>query len=379
MFRHLRLLPALLVFWSVTVAADSPRTNAPSPLATEMAAVEKIRGLKFKHDVAVKTIERGEIPQRVRAEMQRQMPYPVDDYITVLRALQLVDGRTSDLTDKLLALYESQVLAYYDPSKHTYFDIRELPDAVKDSLSPELLKKSVAIHELTHALQDQYFDIGSKDDALRDDWDAQLAYHSVIEGEASLVMISWMFSENGQSLDAVVKNDMLVNAITEGAGADKTIDPTAPRYFVESLKFPYLDGLKFVIAAYQRGGWEELNRVDRNPPRSTREILHPEEYFARSFKSRTFDAGEPPDTLTVEHLGAFHWDFLVGKEHANGWMDDRVTVTCDQRVIADTTWDTAAHANDFREAYVAFLRDRGIEPQSKVEGTIVHVTYGVPQ
>lgn len=369
MFRHLRLLPALLVFWSVTATADSP-------LAKEMAAVEKIRGLKFKHTVVVTTIERAEIPQRVQAEMKRQMPYPVDDYIAVLRSLQLVDGSTRDLTDKMLALYESQVLAYYDPSKHIYFDIRQLPDAVKDSASPEMLKKSVAIHELTHALQDQYFDIGSKDDALREDWDAQLAYHSVIEGEASLVMIGWMLGEAGQPLDAVMKNDMLVNAITESAGADKTIDPTAPRYFVESLKFPYLDGLKFVIAAYQRGGWEELDRVDRNPPRSTREILHPEEYFTHSFKAHAFDATEPPDTLTVEHLGQFHWGFLVGKEHANGWIDDRVIVTCDQNVIADTTWDSAAHANDFRDSYVAFLRDRGIEPQASVDGTKVHVAYG---
>jgi len=370
MFRHFRLLLLLLVFWSVTAAAESP-------LAAEMAAVEKIRGLKFRHTVAVKTIARSEIPERVRAEMRRQMPYPVDDYIAVLRALQLVDGKSSDLTDKLLDLYESQVLAYYDPTKHVYFDVRELPDAVKDAVSPELLKKSVAIHELTHALQDQYFAIGTKDDGLRDDWDGQLAYHSVIEGEASLVMIGWMLGEAGQSLDSVVNNDMLVNAMTEGAAAEKTIDPGAPRYFVESLKFPYLDGLKFVIAAYKRGGWKELDRIDANPPRTTREILHPEEYFARTFTPRAFNGDEPADTLTVEHLGSFHWNFLVGADHARGWVDDRVSVTCDDRVVADTTWDTAEHASAFRDAYVEFLRDRGIEPQVKTDGTSVRVTYGV--
>jgi len=372
MFRHLRFLCCLLVFWSVTAAADSP-------LASEMAAVEKIRGLKFKRSVVVKTIERTEVRGRVQAEMQRQMPYSVDDYITVLRALQLVDGRSDALTNQLLKLYESQVLAYYDPSKHTYFDIRELPDAVKDVVSPEMIRKSVAIHELTHALQDQYFDIGAKDDALRDDWDGQLAYHSVIEGEASLVMIGWMLEESGQSLDAVLKNDMLANAITEGASEEKTIDPSAPRYFVESLKFPYLDGLKFVIAAYKRGGWKELDRIDANPPHSTREILHPEEYFNHVTKSSKFNGVEPPNALTVEHLGAFHWNYLVGAEHAQGWLDDHVTITCDQHVIADTTWDSAAHASDFRDAYVAFLRDRGIEPQSRIDGANVHVTYGVAQ
>ena len=75
-------------------------------------------------------------------------------------------------------------------------------------------------------------------------------------------MIGWMLGQAGQQLESVVKNDMLVNAMTAGAAAEKTIDPTSPRYFVESLKFPYLDGLKFVIAAYKRGGWAELNRIE---------------------------------------------------------------------------------------------------------------------
>ncbi len=372
MFRYLHLLLALVLLPGTLLAAESP-------LAREMASVEKIRGLKFKHDVVVKTIDRREIPDRLRAEMKRQMPYPVEDYIFVLRALQLVDGKTNDLTDQLLALYEAQVLAYYDPTKHVYFDISELPDAAKQMGNADMLKESVAIHELTHALQDQYFNIGKRDDALRDDWDGQLAYHAVIEGEASLVMIGWMLDQAGQPLDAVLKNDLLVGAMTEGAAADKTIDPKAPRYFVESLKFPYLDGLKFVIAAYKRGGWKELDRINANPPHTTREILHPDEYFARTFSPHPFSGAEPPDTLTVEHLGEFHWSFLVGADHVHGWIDDHVTVTCDDEVVADTTWDTRAHADDFRDAYVAFLGDHGVGANSSVNGTNVRVTYGAPR
>jgi len=244
--------------------------------------------------------------------------------------------------------------------------------------SPELLKQSVAIHELTHALQDQHFQIGKRDDDLRRDWDAQMAYHAVIEGEASLVMMGWMLEQAGQPLDAVINSDMLTGALAEGA-AEKTIDPGAPRYFVESLKFPYLDGLKFVIAAYKRGGWKELDKINVNPPRTTREIMHPEEYFARTFTPRSFDGSEAPQSITVEHFGEFHWRFLVGTASTKGWVDDRVTVTCDDRVIAETTWDTAAHANAFRDAYVAFLRHRDIEPGVDSDGVKVRVTYGVVQ
>jgi hypothetical protein len=372
MFR--RLLPAAILFL-LTAAVQA----APSPLAKQMADVERIRGLRFKHDVTVKTIERSDIPERLRAEMRRSMPYSVDDYIGVLRSLQLVDGNSHDLTDKMLALYESQVLAYYDPSTHTYFAVRQLPDSAKSLGNSDVLVQSVAIHELTHALQDQYFDIGRKDDALHDDWDGQLAYHSLIEGEASLVMMAWMVDKAGRSLDDVVKSDLLTNALASGAAAEKSIDPTMPRYFVESLKFPYLDGLRFVIEAYRRGGWKELDRIHAHPPRTTREVLHPEEYFARTFAVRAFDGHEPPNVLTVEHLGEFHWAFLVGAEKARGWVDDRVTVTCDEQVVAETTWDSPARATAFRDAYLAFLHDRGIEARDAVDGSHVRVTYGVQQ
>ena len=57
------------------------------------------------------------------------------------------------------------------------------------------------------------------------------------------------------------------------------IDPGVPRYFVESLKFPYLEGLKLCVEGYRRGGWKMLDKMDANPPRTTREVLHPGDYF----------------------------------------------------------------------------------------------------
>jgi hypothetical protein len=369
MFRRLQNLTIVLLLWTSSALAAS------SHLAKQMADVEKIRGLKFKHDVTVKTIDRAEIPERLRAEMRRSLPYPVDDYIAILRDLQLVDGSTKDLTNKLLDLYEAQVLAYYDPATHTYYEIKQLPDAAKSLGVGDVLTESVAIHELTHALQDQYFDIGRKDDALRNDWDAQLAYHSLIEGEASLVMMAWTLDQAGRSIDDAVKSDLLLNALSSGAAADMTVDKSAPRYFVESLKFPYLDGLRFCIAAYKRGGWAELNRVHAHPPRTTREVLFPDEYFARTFAPRPYTELDPPNALTVEHLGEFHWAFLAGAASARGWVDDRVTVTCDHQVIAETTWESPARAQAFRDAYVRFLRDRGLEPRAELDGAKLRVTY----
>ena len=86
--------------------------------------------------------------------------------------------------------------------------------------------------------------------------------------------------------------------------------------------------------------------------------------------------------LTVEHLGEFHWRFLVGDHDALGWVDDRVTIAqddhCQPTVLVETKWQDEKHARNFRDAYVAFLRKRGLEPLVAAGGgTTVKVAYGV--
>src|SRR5262249_42886106 len=153
---------------------------------------------------------------------------------------------------------------------------------------------------------------------LQSDSDASLAYHALIEGEASMVMMAWLMEKNGQSFDAIAKNDLLTGALTQAAASDQTITPGTPRFFVETLKFPYIDGLKLCIEAYRRGGWKELDRMHARPPLSTREVLRPAEYFARLDRNgpppAPFDerpALDVPRVLSVEHVGQFIWCFLL--------------------------------------------------------------------
>lgn len=367
-----------LVFPFVTSAQPA----APS-LAKEMAAVERIRGLRFLHPVTTKSVARADLPRILRAEMMKSTPYSADDYALILRSLRLVDDDVQDPVGKMITLLQGQVLAFYDPLSHVYYSLDVMPDAMKPLGNAELLESSVVLHELTHALQDQHFDVGTKDYALRTDWDASLAYHALMEGDASLVMMASVIEGMGASFDDMMKNDAMLSMLTNAAAVDKTIDPGAPRYFVESLKFPYIDGLKFVITAYRRGGWKAVDAIYANPPRSTREILHPEEYFARAggpVAPRVAFSGAPPvavpQLLTVEHLGEFHWAFLVGPDAARGWTNDRVTVAqderCDPTVLVETTWESEGRASAFRDAYAAKV------PEARVvqSGTSVRAAYG---
>ncbi|HEX6087259.1 MAG TPA: hypothetical protein VF266_22200 [Thermoanaerobaculia bacterium] len=341
-----------------------------------MKAVEEIRGRKFTGDVKNVTIERADLSKHLQEQMAKTTPYPLDDWGRILRALQLVDIDGKQIVPQLLALYESQVLAFYDPHSHTYYSIKQLPklpDAAKLA-DPKVLEETVMVHELTHALQDQLFQLSKKEQSLMRDTDANMAYHAVLEGEAVLVMVAHMLQKNGVKLDDVVKDDAMLGLITSSVQADQMLDPSTPKYFGEMLKFPYLDGLKFVIAAYRRGGWAELDKVHANPPRSTREVLHPDEYFARSFKAGSFDSSKPKDAIAAEHLGEFHWRFLVG-DAAQGWRNDRAVIYQDGRVEVDTDWDDEARATQFAAAYQSFLTKRGIEAKVTRDGAKVRASY----
>ena len=343
-----------------------------------MKAVEQIRGLRFKHDVRSVTIDRADLTKHLREQMEKTTPYPLDQWGRVLRALQLVDIKNEDILPKLLDLYETQVLAFYDPQSHTYFAIRQMPKLPPEAAKladPEMLRETVMVHELTHALQDQYFNLGERETTLMRDTDANLAYHSVLEGEAVLVMVAHMMGKAGIDFAEVVKDDAMLGMITNAAQADTMIDPATPKYFAETLKFPYLDGLKFAIEAYRRGGWKELDKVHANPPRTTREIFHPEEYFGRTFKPQAFDATKPANAMAVEHMGEFHWRFLVGAANATGWVNDRAVVFNDGRVAIDSKWETPERAAAFADAYRAFLAKRGVEATVTRDGAVVKASY----
>ena len=377
MFSVRILLAALVLTFAAVQAA------APADLSAPMKSVEAIRQLRFRHPVTTVAIDRAELPERLREQVTRSMPYSPQEWEEVLEALVLVERRQADLFEGLLGLYESQVLAYYDPAARTYYSIRQPPPAMTGLPEGMNAEEGVVVHELMHALQDQHFAIGVRDRALRHDADAAMAYHALLEGEASLVMMAHLLQKSGASFEDVARSPLFDGVLASAAGAEIPVGPDTPPYFVEMLKFPYLQGLHFVVTAWRRGGWKELDRIHTDPPRSTREILHPDDYFDRRRPQTAFKvtpAAGVGRTLSVEHLGEFHWGVLVGPENALGWVNDRVTIAqdaaCDTTVLAETRWDSPEAAARFRNAYTNMLESKGIGAYASTSGAQVRVSYG---
>src|SRR2546430_4666936 len=155
------------VFPFVVALTAAAASLSAASLDKSMKDVERLRGVTFTRTVKQRTVEREDLPRLLREQIAKSLPYSVDDYVRILRALQLVDAKTPDVIGKMLDLYQSQVLAFYDPQAHVYYAIAELPEAAKAAGSAEMLQEAIAVHELTHALQDQRFHAGQREQMLR--------------------------------------------------------------------------------------------------------------------------------------------------------------------------------------------------------------------
>lgn len=255
----------------------------------------------------------------------------------------------------LLSLLTEQVAGYYDPrTRHFYLADWVDPDA----------QKPVIAHELTHALQDQHFNLRRFQDWPRHDSDAQMAAHALVEGDATLAMTQYVTRDLRRQLA------MLRSLITGSAGSTAVYD-SAPRVIRESLVFPYSQGAAWAGVVHKRGGWDMVSSAYKKLPASTEQILHPEKYFA----------GEAPQRVTLGDLTPLlgkgwrmadhdvngEWGFYLlldeflksgelSRRAAAGWGGDRYALYTgrsegDALVVLKSVWDTEADAVEFFEAY----------------------------
>jgi len=219
--------------------------------------VEQHRGLRFIHPVDVTAL--AEAPFRKRlAELPGSSPADLEKTTKELRALGLIEGKV-DIGELEKALLGGAVAGFYDAKPHVL--------VVKGgTLTPWV--REVLIHELTHALQDQAFNINRPqvDDAPDEQG---TAFHAVLEGDALRVEKAYH--------DAMSPTDQK-SADEEGSGGG--IPPNTPPVLIDQLTFPYLTGPPFIAAVFAKRGQAGLDAAVRNPPTTSNQIYHPERYLA---------------------------------------------------------------------------------------------------
>ncbi|HEV2289749.1 MAG TPA: hypothetical protein VGR81_12435 [Candidatus Acidoferrales bacterium] len=171
----------------------------------------------------------------------------------------------------LLSLLTDQVAGLYDPDKKEFY--------IADWIDP-VEQKPVMAHELTHALDDEYFHLKKWQKGAEANDDASLAREAVIEGSAVASMMDYSLSDLHTSVRQIPD---IAPFIESGLAADMDTDPNlakAPPFIRDELLFPYLQGAEFSQAVLKStSGWADFKKVFENPPVSTQQILHPKLYF----------------------------------------------------------------------------------------------------
>jgi hypothetical protein len=330
-----------------------PARNAAiiSTTAAVLKETSELRQLSILKEVKSGAQSRDEIQRMIIKNLDADTtPAEMHAAEVLLKAFGLAP-KEFEYRSFLIKLLTEQVAGYYDPKAQQFY--------LADWIELEG-QKPVMAHELTHALQDQHFNLKRFEKWPKGESDSELAAHALIEGDATLAMTLYMYKNPLVALRAIAAQEIATEQFKQ-----------APRALRESLLFPYEEGSAWATQLYRRGGWEMVSEAFSKLPQSTEQIIHAEKYFAY----------EAPQKLTLPDLKAVlgptwkridsdvngEWGFYLildeflndatdSQRAAAGWGGDRFAIyetgKADEVFVAQlTAWDTAVDATEFFEAY----------------------------
>ena len=222
--------------------------------------IEEQRGAKFSRPVKVQVTDaKGFLEYAKKRQAKTETPERLVRDETMAKMLGLVEPDL-DLEKTLEKLLEAQVGGFYEPGTDTFY--------LMDTFGGDIAKIILA-HELTHALDDQLYDIDGTLKKIGQRTDGEFAYDSVVEGSGTVGMTQWLF-RFGKGIDPKAMDSDLYSK-----GLDE-----APQFLWKPLLAVYLEGSIFLTRSGSSvGGSETLGRAFQHPPRSSEQIVHPEKYW----------------------------------------------------------------------------------------------------
>lgn len=363
-------------FGIVTVGPVDPALTKVTDKAWRVASM--VRRLKPKAPVKLSILDPKALVSLVKSKVKDEVPAEViRSEGHCFEVLGLIP-KGYDYENETYALLEEELAGMYLPDDKTMY--------VATGVKNDELDATLS-HELVHALQDQYFQIGEKMKYKPGASDALSAMQALAEGDATSAMIDEIIlAKKGedalQQMNASDMDDRTPEEFLDDSLDDKKPDAAikkAPRFIALGLVAPYADGLAFVNGLRRRGGWDAVDMAWQKPPTSTEQLLHLEKY----------DAQEPSIDVPVATAAALGADWknvyddtfgeeegriafgqwmgvAASKRAADGWGGDHVTL-----------FESSAH--DLAVGWRIVFDD---DTQSKEAAQILEVawtsTYGAP-
>jgi len=355
---RMRLVLTLLL---LCATASAQSASLFSQVDGMLASLSKITGWKVKRKVPSEILTRAkfaEIVQEGVAEAERDKETRAAELTLKMFGLVPWDYK---LAQESADLIEEQAAAFYDTKKKKLFVLDSIPDG------PE--QRVALAHELAHALADQQFGLQKYIEGAKND-DGATARESVVEGQAS--WLSWAYMAEQSGGRAEVPRSLLDELADVGAsGEDYPVLERTPLYIRESLTFPYTEGMRFQDSIYRKQGSAAFDRLFRDPPLSTQEVLHPESYADSLSPTRPELPKQPKSMrlLAEGDVGEFDYSAILrqfrgdaeGRRVASQWRggayrlyEDKATKA--PMLIHASEWSSPTAARDFYQLYQEVLR-----------------------
>lgn len=254
---------------------ETPTTQPPGapPTKDELDAVvaelsafvAEVRGLAFEAPVPVTLLDDAAFTARVEQDAIEDIA-ELDETEGVLRALGLLEDGV-DLAATLRSFLGAGVVGFYDP------ETGEL--VVRGAAITPYVRLTIA-HELTHALDDQHFELDRPALDEADD-ESGAGFSALVEGNAVRVE---------DAFRATLSDEEREQAEAEEARLSASLDLSkVPRVVPELIAFPYAFGPTLVQTLLEEGGEGRVDEAFSAPPTTTEQVLDPAAWLAH---------GEPP-------------------------------------------------------------------------------------
>lgn len=361
---------------AISEIADEGGVDHPSewdPRVDELASyVEQERDLDFAHPVHVDFLDarayseatRGEVAESTDADLEASRRD-----VARLRAMGLLGGDV-DLDDAVDEVADEGTLAFYST----------VDDRIRVRGTEMTVDLRVTlVHELTHALQDQHFDLDRIDEF--EQAGSSFGFRALAEGDAIRIEEAYIDEELTERERARVR---ATEEGETGAPAEEALEGV-PDGLIALFSAPYALGPPLVAAIAVRGGNDEVNRAFRDPPTTDEHLFDLLTYLDHegSVDVGRLEPGAGEEVFDEGELGAVGWYLLLAShnnpfetlEAADGWGGDAYVayVTADDTVClrARFVGDSDDDSDEMAEA-LGLWRDRmpGDQEVQRVSGGV---------
>ncbi len=250
-------------------------------VARAMARVEEIRNVEFDEPVEVVVRDRSEIGDDVGGGGSG--PGATVESIRH-RALFLVGDREDGDSDPAEATRTASVQGYYDPGADRVV-------IVTDDERPILDEVTLA-QELYHAHQFRNRPLRVPRDYTDDNL---VGIRALIEGDANFV--DHLYQRRcAAAWDCVRPGEDAAN----GSGGDSSFGEGFDVGLYLLSYVPYAEGEPLVAETYREGGWDAVDALYRDPPRSSEQVIHP-----------NTRGDDPPEDVELPERSTGEWERIT--------------------------------------------------------------------